>query len=84
VNPPDTSSVARPAALAASISSFAPGLKRGVGDLVHALDADERGVHVERDELVVGQAQRRRDALHDEAGGEFGGGGVGGHMLLKR
>ena len=46
----------------------------GVGDFVHTLDVDERGVHVERDELEVLEFQRRREALNGEAGGEFGGG----------
>ena len=46
----------------------------GVGDFVHTLDVDERGVHVERDELEVLEVQRRREALNGEAGGKFGGG----------
>ena len=45
-----------------------------IGDFVHAFDVDQRGVHVERDELEVFQAQGRRKALNGEAGGNFGGG----------
>jgi hypothetical protein len=42
------------------------------GDLVDALDVDQRRVHVERDQLVVGQLQRRRDAAREQAGCDFG------------
>jgi len=49
----------------------------GVGDLVHAFDVDQRGVHVKGDEPVVRQTQRRLDAAHGEAGGEFDGWGHG-------
>jgi hypothetical protein len=57
---------------------LAPG---GIGNLVHALDVDEGGVHVERDQLEVAQAQRRREALDHEAGGEFDAGGHGGWWI---
>ncbi len=42
----------------------------GGGDLVHALDVDQRGVHVERRQAEVGQAQRRGEAADDEAARE--------------
>ena len=43
----------------------------GVGNLVHAFDVDERGVHVKRDELEIREIQRQCRATHDEAGGKF-------------
>src|SRR5690606_37452304 len=43
----------------------------GIGDLVDAFDVDQRRVHVERDQLEVGELQRRLHALKDEAGGDF-------------
>ncbi len=49
-----------------------------IRDLVHAFDVDERGIHVEGDQLEVREAQGRLDALNGEAGGEFGGVGHGG------
>ena len=51
----------------------------GGGDLVDTLDVDERGIHVERDELEVRQVQRRREAADEEAGLEF----VGSHGVRQ-
>jgi hypothetical protein len=42
-----------------------------IGNLVHALDVDQRGVHVEGDQAEVRQGQRRREALDHQAGSEF-------------
>ena len=44
---------------------------RGVGDLVHALDVDQRRVHVEGDQLEVMQMKWGREATHREAGTDF-------------
>ena len=40
----------------------------GIGDLVHALDVDQRRIHVERDEFEVAQAQRGGDVPGHEPG----------------
>ncbi|GAB1384230.1 hypothetical protein MASR1M50_25510 [Burkholderiales bacterium] len=45
----------------------------GVGDLVHAFDVDQRRVHVEGDQPVVGQAQGRLDAAQHQAGADLAG-----------
>ena len=46
-------------------------LARGVGDLIDALDGDQRRVHVEGDELVVSQLLRGVNAADHQAGSEF-------------
>ena len=45
-----------------------------IGNLVHTLNVDEGGVHVEGDELEIAQFQGRGEALNNQAGGEFSGG----------
>ena len=59
-------------------------LARGVGNLVDALDGDQRRVHVKGNELVVAQTQGRRGALDHQAGGKFGSGAHCGAVECRR
>ena len=44
----------------------------GICDFVHTLDVDQGRVHVESDQLELGQSQGSSKTLNGQAGGEFG------------